>query len=87
SKSGTNDFHGSFFWDTSNDGWREESPLEKRAGVRDDFEETQYGATFSGPILKDKAHFFVAYEAKEYTTPNVVIPGSIYSDRVDQLPT
>ncbi|CEJ43994.1 conserved hypothetical protein [Xanthomonas citri pv. bilvae] len=87
SKSGTNDFHGSFFWDTSNDSWREESPLEKRAGVRDDFEETQYGATFSGPILKDKAHFFVAYEAKEYTTPNVVIPGSIYSDRVDQLPT
>ncbi|MCC8554534.1 TonB-dependent receptor [Xanthomonas hortorum] len=87
SKSGTNDFHGSFFWDTSNDGWREESPLEKRAGVRDDFEETQYGATFSGPILKDKAHFFIAYEAKEYTTPNVVIPGSIYSDRIDQLPT
>ncbi|MBO9854413.1 TonB-dependent receptor [Xanthomonas phaseoli] len=86
SKSGTNDFHGSFFWDTSNDGWREESPLEKKAGVRDDFEETQYGATFSGPILKDKAHFFIAYEAKEYTTPNVVIPGSIYSDRVDQLP-
>ena len=86
SKSGTNDFHGSFFWDTSNDGWREESPLEKTAGVRDDFEETQYGATFSGPILKDKAHFFIAYEAKEYTTPNVVIPGSIYSDRVDQLP-
>ncbi|MFC7521462.1 TonB-dependent receptor domain-containing protein [Xanthomonas populi] len=86
SKSGTNDFHGSFFWDTSNDGWREESPLEKRAGVRDDFEETQYGATFSGPILQDKAHFFIAYEAKEYTTPNVVIPGSIYSDRVDQLP-
>ncbi|MCL1530697.1 TonB-dependent receptor [Xanthomonas nasturtii] len=86
SKSGTNDFHGSFFWDTSNDGWREESPLEQKAGVRDDFEETQYGATFSGPILKDKAHFFIAYEAKEYTTPNVVIPGSIYSDRVDQLP-
>ncbi|WP_031422953.1 TonB-dependent receptor [Xanthomonas euvesicatoria] len=86
SKSGTNDFHGSFFWDTSNDGWREESPLEKKAGVRDDFEETQYGATFSGPILKDQAHFFIAYEAKEYTTPNVVIPGSIYSDRVDQLP-
>ncbi|WP_372379964.1 TonB-dependent receptor domain-containing protein [Xanthomonas sp. NCPPB 1062] len=86
SKSGTNDFHGSFFWDTSNDSWREESPLEKKAGVRDDFEETQYGATFSGPILKDRAHFFIAYEAKEYTTPNVVIPGSIYSDRVDQLP-
>ncbi|QEQ73860.1 TonB-dependent receptor [Xanthomonas citri] len=86
SKSGTNDFHGSFFWDTSNESWREESPLEKKAGVRDDFEETQYGATFSGPILKDKAHFFIAYEAKEYTTPNVVIPGSIYSDRVDQLP-
>ncbi|KAB7763238.1 TonB-dependent receptor [Xanthomonas sp. LMG 12461] len=85
-KSGTNDFHGSFFWDTTNDDWRAESPLERKAGQRDDFSETQYGATFSGPILKDRAHFFVAYEAKEYTTPNTVIPGGIYADRVDQLP-
>ncbi len=85
-KSGTNDFHGSFFWDTSNDSWREESPLEKKAGVRDDFSETEWGATFSGPILKDRAHFFIAYENKEYTTPATVIPGGIYSDRVDQLP-
>jgi outer membrane receptor protein involved in Fe transport len=86
-KSGTNDFHGSFFWDTTNDSWRKPSPLESKAGVRDDFKETQWGATFSGPILKDRAHFFVAYENKEYTTPNTVIPGSIYSDRVSELPS
>ncbi len=85
-KSGGNDFHGSFFWDTTNDSWREESPLERTAGVRDDFKETQYGATFSGPILKDRAHFFIAYEAKEYSTPNTVIPGGIYSNRVAELP-
>ncbi|WDS37138.1 TonB-dependent receptor [Pseudoxanthomonas sp.] len=85
-KSGTNDFHGSFFWDTTNDSWRAESPLEKKAGERDDFAETEWGATFSGPILKDRAHFFIAYENKEYTTPTTVIPGSIYSDRVDELP-
>jgi outer membrane receptor protein involved in Fe transport len=85
-KSGTNDFHGSVFWDTTNDGWRRESPLEKESGVRDDFAETEWGATFSGPILKDRAHFFIAYENKEYTTPATVIPGSIYSNRVDELP-
>ncbi|SEL88717.1 Carboxypeptidase regulatory-like domain-containing protein [Pseudoxanthomonas sp. GM95] len=85
-KSGTNDFHGSMFWDTTNDGWRRESPLEKEAGTRDDFAETEWGATFSGPILKDRAHFFIAYENKEYTTPATVIPGSIYSNRVDELP-
>jgi outer membrane receptor protein involved in Fe transport len=85
-KSGTNDFHGSVFWDTTNDGWRRQSPLEKEAGTRDDFAETEWGATFSGPILKDRAHFFVAYENKEYTTPATVIPGSIYSNRVDELP-
>ncbi|MFT4246821.1 MAG: TonB-dependent receptor [Pseudomonas sp.] len=86
-KSGTNDFHGSFFWDTTNEGWREESPLEKEAGERDDFSETEWGATFSGPILKDRAHFFIAYENKTYTTPATVIPGSIYSDRVSSLPS
>jgi outer membrane receptor protein involved in Fe transport len=85
-KSGTNDFHGSVFWDTTNDGWRRQSPLEKEADTRDDFAETEWGATFSGPILKDRAHFFVAYENKEYTTPATVIPGSIYSNRVDELP-
>jgi outer membrane receptor protein involved in Fe transport len=85
-KSGGNDFHGSFFWDNTNDSWRRESPLEKKAGVRDDFAETEWGATFSGPIIKDRAHFFIAYENKEYTTPATVIPGSIYSNRVDELP-
>ncbi len=85
-KSGTNEFKGSFFWDYTNDSWREPGPLEERAGKRDQFKEEQYGATFSGPILKDRAHFFVAYEAKEYVTPGTVIPGSIYRDRVSELP-
>src|SRR5690606_7788656 len=85
-KSGTNDFKGSFFWDYTSDAWREPSPLEERAGVRDEFKEEQYGATFSGPSLKDRANFFVAYEAKEYVTPSTVIPGSVYRDRVDELP-
>lgn len=85
-KSGTNEFKGSFFWDYTSDQWREPSPLEDRAGVRDEFKEEQYGATFSGPILQDRAHFFVAYEAKEYVTPGTVIPGSVYRDRVSELP-
>lgn len=85
-KSGTNDFHGSFFWDYSNDDWRAISPQERRDGQKADFKEEQYGATFSGPILKDRAHFFIAYEAKEYATPLIVQPGSVYAGRADELP-
>ncbi|UJB13633.1 TonB-dependent receptor [Xanthomonas translucens] len=85
-RSGGNAFEGSFFWDYTNDKWRKPSPLEERDGKRDEFKEEQYGATFSGPILKDVAHFFVAYEAKEYVTPGVVQAGSIYRNRVEELP-
>ncbi|HKP70749.1 MAG TPA: TonB-dependent receptor [Pyrinomonadaceae bacterium] len=58
-KSGTNDFHGSAFYyqrlealtsDTS-DGTSPE-----------DFHREQFGGTIGGPIKKDKAFFFIAYE-------------------------
>jgi hypothetical protein len=55
-KSGTNDFHGSLL------GYYQSKDL---AGFQDDptfngFETMQFGATLGGPILRDKAHFFVA---------------------------
>ncbi len=55
-KSGTNDFHGSLF------AYEQNKVL---AGNQDDptflaYNTTQFGATLSGPIIKDKAHFFIA---------------------------
>lgn len=78
-KSGTNEFSGSFFWDYTNQDWRQARESEKNGVGKDVSSEKQYGAAFGGPIVKDKAHFFVTYEAKEYTAPQDLSPGEGYT--------
>src|SRR5436309_1927738 len=61
-KSGTNDFHGSLFEYHHNQHLRARSfflPPEKDKGK---FIYNQFGATFGGPILRDKLFFFASYE-------------------------
>lgn len=84
SKSGTNEFHGSFFWDYSSDDWRTATESEKDAGEKTPSKDEQYGATFGGPIVKDVAHFFVSYEGKDYQSPKDIYPGDGYE--VSDLP-
>lgn len=78
-KSGTNDFHGNFFWDKANiPEWREQTPAEERAGNgKSPSGETEYGAAFGGPIIRDRLFFFVTYEAKEFETPDTIAAGSL----------
>lgn len=77
-KSGTNEFHGDFFWDKfAIPEWRAPKPDEERIGVKSPSGETQYGAAFGGPILKDRLFFFVTYEAKEFEIPRTIAPGSL----------
>ncbi len=64
SKSGTNQFHGSgllFFRDKSI------TAIERFQTTKPDYRRYQYGATFGGPIIKDKTHFFFAYEGTKET--------------------
>lgn len=76
-KSGTNEFHGNFFWDKSGiPDWRKATPAEERRGeVKDPSGETQYGAAFGGPIIPDRLFFFATYEAKEFEIPRTVTFG------------
>jgi hypothetical protein len=55
-KSGTNEFHGSLF------GYEQNKVLARDLSAYPllDYNVTQYGATLGGPIVKDKAHFFIA---------------------------
>ncbi|UTA53478.1 TonB-dependent receptor [Lysobacter soli] len=69
-RSGTNQFEGSFFWDYTSTDWRRPTVFEEREDDKVQTKEEQYGATFGGPILRDRAHFFLAYEAKEYESPS-----------------
>ncbi len=61
-KRGTNDFRGNVF------GFIRDKSIQARntfAPVADPaFRRTQFGATLGGPIVKDKTHFFMAYEGR-----------------------
>ena len=67
SKGGTNQFQGSVYTFDRGDSF---SGDEVR-GVTVDrtFDDTSEGFTFGGPIIKDKAFFFVAFETNDKTTP------------------
>lgn len=65
-KSGTNEFHGSLFYDFTSDDFSGDT-LEGDAIELVPFEETRYGAQLAGPIIKDKLFFSVAYEKLEGT--------------------
>ena len=73
-KSGTNDFNGSFFWDRTSDDWRKATPREELAGAKTEETVEQYGVSFGGPIIKDTLHFFVSYEAKDLVVPADIVP-------------
>jgi hypothetical protein len=63
-KSGTNEFHGSVFYDYTDDSLSGDK-LEGDSLTLGTFDETRYGLTFGGPIIQDKLFFFAAYEKLE----------------------
>jgi Carboxypeptidase regulatory-like domain/TonB dependent receptor-like, beta-barrel len=62
-KSGTNDFHGSAFVFARDQRLNSLTFFQKKQGIeKPDFKQQQFGGSLGGPIRKDKAHFFIAYE-------------------------
>ncbi|MGX5174899.1 TonB-dependent receptor [Aliikangiella sp. IMCC44653] len=71
-RSGSNDFRGSFFYEKFDDSYagtprdtRQEDPDDRDIPV--EFSDTTYGLFLSGPLIKDKLFFMVAYE--NYDSP------------------
>jgi hypothetical protein len=60
SKSGSNDFHGSAFYALRNDALDARSPFD--GSTLPPFTLHQFGASFGGAIVKDKAFFYANYE-------------------------
>ncbi len=80
-KSGTNHFHGSSYVSFTNQNLRAETPAEVYSTTPGDpkaggSEDLDYGVSLGGPIVKNKAHFFFAYEHKYLTLPNTVYPST-----------
>lgn len=72
-KSGTNDLNGSWFTLFRDDRLNAKTETEKRAGVdKQDYRRYQYGGSVGGPIIRDQAHFFGAYERTQQDTLQVV---------------
>ena len=68
-RSGTNDFSGDAFVTYQEADWTDEDAFGREVGV----ERLQYGGSIGGPILRDRLHFFGAYERKDETRRNTVV--------------
>jgi len=64
-KSGTNELHGSVFYEKLSSDWAGTPKDSSGNDLELDFEEKNYGASFGAPIIQDKLFFFGAYEKFE----------------------
>jgi outer membrane receptor protein involved in Fe transport len=72
-KSGTNTWHGSVFEYFRDEALNSNTPiLTARGAKRPKSQINQFGGTLGGPIKKDRAFFFFAYDGQRSTIPNVV---------------
>ena len=62
-KSGTNEFHGAVVGNTRNQQFSRSEPYIAK------YQQSQYGISLGGPILKDKAFFFINPEFQQRQTP------------------
>jgi hypothetical protein len=62
-KSGTNAFHGSAYEVYTGTDFRGPDPVVGPLGKHEETQQHTTGATFSGPLIKDKLFFFVGYDA------------------------
>ncbi len=79
-KSGTNQFHGSAYEFFRNDvlnanSWSNNFKDAERSAVR----WNNFGATFGGPIKKDKLFFFTDYQGSRLDTPTSITTTSLYT--------
>ncbi len=81
-KSGTNHIHGSAFEFIRNRDFDANDYFNNEAVPqlpRLDLKRNQYGATLGGPIIKDKAFFFVAYQGQRQNQAYPIIDSPVYT--------
>ena len=79
-KSGTNSWHGSAFEYFRDESLNSNTPLlTARGAKRPKSQINQFGGTFGGPIKRDRAFFFFAYDGQRSNIPNVVDPPNFFA--------
>jgi hypothetical protein len=79
-KSGTNDWHGSAFEFLRNDAFNANAFFNNEEGLpRNVLKRNQYGATFGGPIKKNKIFFFVGYQGQRLSAEQNSGTNTVYT--------
>ena len=87
-KSGTNDLHGSWFTSFRDRSMNAKSQTEKLSNVaKQEYQRYQYGGSFGGPIVQNKAHFFAAAERTQQDTAQAVTTFGLYPNLEGVFPT
>jgi outer membrane receptor protein involved in Fe transport len=86
-RSGTNEFEGELYYRYTDEKLREKRAAEEAPGAeKTDSLTREWGAAVGGPIIRDRMHFFVAYEKKDFINPRVVAPAANAGEFVQFLP-
>jgi hypothetical protein len=81
-KSGTNDFRGSAFELFRDKSLNGKTHTEELNGLpKGDYRKHQFGASLGGPIVKDKTHFFAAFERIQQDTTQGVSTSGLFPDK------
>jgi hypothetical protein len=78
-RSGTNDFHGDFFYFIRDKAFLARDPRQKELPVlppKPDERRQQFGGAFGGPLVRDRLFFFLNYDQQKRSFPAVVTPFS-----------
>ena len=74
-KSGTNDYHGSYFVFYRNQDLNARDPFQAK---KTDFHRAQQGFTLGGPVIKNRTFFFAAFENTDETNLGIVNTNGVY---------
>ena len=87
-KSGTNDLRGSWFTSFRDKSMNAKSQTEKLSNIaKQEYQRYQYGGSFGGPIVQNKAHFFAAAERTQQDTAQAVTTFGLYPNLEGVFPT
>jgi len=87
-KSGTNEPRGSWFTSVRDKRLNARTETQRISDVpKQDYRRYQYGGSFGGPIVRNKAHFFAAVERTQQQTKQVVNTLGLFPDLDGVSPT
>jgi hypothetical protein len=89
-RSGTNDYHGNFYYFLRNDALNANNFFLNANNIsRPDYKRHQFGGTFGGPLKRDRAWFFISYQgtrernstSQTHSLAGVFVPQNLSDDR------